>query len=44
MAPPIVFHFDFISPDAYLATLGPGEVPAKRIYTFKDVLRGSSSR
>lgn len=69
VAPPILFHFDFISPYAYLAwtqihalaarhgrdvepvptllaallgnsgTLGPGEIPAKRIYTFKDVLR-----
>lgn len=71
MPTPIAFHFDFISPYAYLAwtqvhrlaerfgrevaavptllapllahggTKGPAEIPAKRIYTFFDVLRSA---
>src|SRR5262249_60031058 len=69
MANPIDFHFDFISPYAYLGwtqihalaarhgravrpvptlfaallnhsgTLGPAEIPLKRVYIFKDALR-----
>jgi 2-hydroxychromene-2-carboxylate isomerase len=71
MSDPIAFHFDFISPYAYLAwtqihelaarfdrevvavptllapllahggTKGPAEIPAKRIYTFFDVMRSA---
>jgi 2-hydroxychromene-2-carboxylate isomerase len=71
MNEPIPFHFDFISPYAYLAwtqihdlaarfdrevvpvptllapllahggTKGPAEIPAKRIYTFVDVMRSA---
>jgi 2-hydroxychromene-2-carboxylate isomerase len=71
VAPPIHFHFDYLSPYAYLAwtqihalaaragrevvpvptlfaallahgaTKGPAEIPAKRVYVFKDALRSA---